>query len=71
MKVFFKWMPNFKHHRVIVDGVYVGQITRRSIWYFTVLQREKELMNTDNWPEVSKLISAKVTALNVAARLKS
>lgn len=71
MKIFFKWMPNFKHHRVVVNSVYVGHINPGVGWYYQHLLRQRELMLTDNWSEVQKVIDDKITALNVRERLRS
>ena len=73
MKIIFKWMPNFKHHRVIVSGIYVGYINDvQSVgWFYTHLLRQKELLHADSWPEAMKAINDKIAALNVKARLKS
>lgn len=73
MKIVFKWMPNFKHHRVIVDRIFVGIIRPEytSGWAFVHITNRNAVLTTARWENVHDVVEKKITALNVAARLKS
>ena len=73
MKVFFKWMPNFKHHRVIVDRIFVGIIRPEytSGWAFVRITNRNAVLTAARWENVHDAVGKKITALKVAERLKS